>query len=99
MDVVFRGVVAYHIEGDCFENIVFDVEEVPIPFVVGDGATFAERCRQHGWPRDWNPHRESAQDFLARSGARVFDITCSYGLGGWVAATSMDQVVRERSHS
>jgi hypothetical protein len=93
IDVVFRGVIAYHFEGDCLRNIVFGIEEVPPEVVIGDGVRFAERHRSHGWPRGWNPTAESAEQFLSRPGVRVFTLHCSYGAGGWIAAKSMEQCV------
>lgn len=96
VDVVFHGVVAYHFEGDCLQNIVFGIEEVPVEQVVGDGSEFEERHRRHGWPRDWNQPRESFAEFLARVGAKLFEIHCSYGMAGWVAASSMQKLVVER---
>ena len=96
IDVAFSGVVAYDFEGDCLQNIVFDVEEVPVEHIVGDGSVFIERNRQYGWPRDWNPDVESFAQFLARVGAKLFELHCSYGMAGWVAASSMEQVVIEK---
>lgn len=36
IDVIFSGVVAYHFEGDCFCNTVFDIEEVPSARIIGE---------------------------------------------------------------
>ena len=58
IDVIFRGVVAYHFEHDCLENIVFGIEEVSADAIVGDGVAFAERNR-YGWRADGT--RESRQ--------------------------------------
>jgi hypothetical protein len=52
--------------------------------------------RQYGWPGDWNPDVESFAQFLARVGAKLFELHCSYGMAGWVAASSMEQVVIEK---
>ena len=89
IDVVFRGVVAYHFEADCFENIVSEIIQVDPGRVVGDGAGFAERHRMCGWPPEWNPSVETAELFLVRAGARVFELQCSYGMAGWIAAKSI----------
>jgi hypothetical protein len=48
--------------------------------------------RNYGWPSGWTPARESLPEFVARSGGRFFQINCSYGIGGWVAANAMDVV-------
>jgi hypothetical protein len=80
IDVVFSGVVAYHIEADCFENCVFGIEEIAAARVIGDGTVFAARHRLHGWPWKWNPAKETAEQFLTRPGVRVFALDCSYGM-------------------
>ena|SRR5688572_13917193 len=96
IDVIFERVVAYHFEGDCLQNIVFGIEQVSVDQIVGDGSEFAERHRQYGWPRDWNEPRESFAQFLVRVGAKVFELHCSYGMAGWVAASSMRKAIVEK---
>jgi hypothetical protein len=93
IDVVFRGVVAYHFEGDCFHNIVFGVDEVPPTDLVIDRTSFEARFAQHGWPGSWDPKRETPEQFLTRPGVRVFQLGCSYGMGGWIAAQSVDKLI------
>jgi len=95
IDVIFNGVVAYHFEGDCLSNIVFDIEEVPASSIIGDGTTFVERNQTYGSPAGWDPRRESAEEFLSRMGCRMFELSCSLGMHGWVAAERMAQVVRD----
>ena len=91
VDVMFRGLAAYHFEGDCLQNIVFGVEEVPVQHVVGDGVAFLKRFQQTGWPRGWNPERESPVEFLSRPGLKIYELHCSYGMTGWIAAESMER--------
>jgi len=91
IDLVFHGVVAYHFEGDCLANIVSEVIEVPAERVVGDGAAFLQRFQQTGWPRGWNSQRESPSQFLSRPGLKVFELNCSYGMTGWIAAESLEK--------
>jgi hypothetical protein len=93
IDVIFNGVAAYHFEGDCFDNIMVDIEEVTAASIVRDGTTFAERKRLYGWPPDWNSEKESAGDFFSRMGSRLYELHCSYGMYGWVAAEKMQKVV------
>jgi hypothetical protein len=87
IDVIFRGVVAYHFEGDCLQNIVDDVEEVPVDVI---GVAFTRLHDRHGWPAGWDSRREDIRAYLARVGAKAYTIICSYGLHGWVAAASME---------
>jgi hypothetical protein len=95
VDVIFRGVTAYHFEGDCLQNIVFAVDEVSASSIIGDGIVFAERERQYGWPSGWDSRRETAEDFFIRKQCHLFELTCSYGMYGWVAAVSMEQKVQD----
>ena len=97
INVTFTGVIAYHFEGDCLNNVLFGIEEVAPKSVIGDGTAFAERARLYGCPAGWNPDKETPEEFLARSGCRVFEIHCSYGMYGWVAAAEMRQSRQERS--
>ena len=92
LDVTFRGVVAYDFEGDCFGNIVFGIREVAPKDVLVDVTAFEALGRQYGWPPDRDPRTESPEQFLSRPGVRVFLLECSYGMGGWIAAESMDTV-------
>jgi len=94
IDVVFRGVVAYHFEGDCLNNIVLEIEEVSAKRIIGDGSVFAERARMHGWPQGWDDRKEDAQQFFERNHARLFELECAYGMSGWIAAASMEKVVK-----
>jgi len=93
IDVVFRGVVAYHLEGDCLHNIVGRIEEAKPADWWFDRAVFGARFAQYGWPGSWDPKRESPEQLLTRPGVRCFVLECSYGMGGWIAAQSMDTVV------
>ncbi|MDO8677367.1 MAG: hypothetical protein Q7R30_02230 [Acidobacteriota bacterium] len=84
---------AYHFEGDCLQNTVFDITEVSPDLIVGDGAAFTERHRQHGWPAGWDPRNETPQQFFGRLGTKLFELGSSHSMTGWVAAASMEQVV------
>jgi hypothetical protein len=88
--VRFSDVVAYHLEGDCMRNVVFDITEVPIESVVGDGRAFTERHRQAGWPAGWDSASEGPEQFLRRKGCRCFELSSSYGMRGWIAAERME---------
>src|SRR3954447_10042608 len=93
IDVLFTGVIAYHFEGDCLANIVFDIQEVPAASIIGDGTAFTERSRQYGWPAGWNPESETVEEFFSRQGCSTFQLHCSYGMYGWIAAVAMQQKV------
>jgi len=97
IDVIFTCVAAYHFEGDCLGNILFDIEQVPVASIIGDGTMFRERSRLCGWPNAWDPKQEGPEEFFSRLGCKLYEIHCSYGMYGWVAAERMQQIVRSES--
>lgn len=87
-DLIFDGVLAYHFEHDNFANILFDVVEVSIPQLVNAWRPLFEDGSRYVWPGSWNQSPEAAiQHFLAK-GAKAFEVSSSFGLGGWVVADS-----------
>lgn len=89
-DVVFEEVVAYHIEGDTFGTILFDIAEVPVEELFATEAWLFERGKNYGWPAV--PGMRMGQDpleVLAASGVRGFEIQSSCGLDGFVLARAM----------
>ena len=47
----------------------------------------------YGAPPGWDARRETAEQYFSREGCRIFEILCSYGLGGWVAAQCVDRII------
>src|SRR4051812_13075196 len=56
-------------------------------------AAFLGRHRSAGWPHGWDPTFETAEQFLERQGCRCFEVTCSYGMVGWVAAVAEERQI------
>jgi len=87
-DLIFEGVLAYHFENDNFGNILFGVEEIPVPQLVASYRSLFEKGTKYAWPGPWNTSPEvSVRDFESQ-GAKAFEISSSYGLAGWVVAKS-----------
>ena len=87
-DLVFDGVLAYHLENDNFGNILFGVEEVPVPQLVASNRSLFEEGAAYAWPGPWNTSPEAALQHFQSAGAKAFEISSSYGLAGWVVALS-----------
>jgi hypothetical protein len=87
-DLIFEGVLAYYFENDNFENILFAVEEVPLPQLVRADRALFEEGSKYAWPGSWNTSPEAAIQYFETEGARAFEISSSYGLTGWVVAES-----------
>jgi len=86
-DVVFSGVLDYLMEGDLGTNIIAAIAEAPIEPFVRENAPLFEREQKFGWPRSWKGGINETVAHLKKSGAKLWIITSSYGLGGWVLAS------------
>jgi hypothetical protein len=93
-DVVFEGVVAHHFEDVLEGNIRFGIDEVDPEHVVRGWADLFGRRRNYGWPRVPYPDPQELVAVLRRDGVKGYEIGSSYGLCGWVLATTMDVVGR-----
>jgi hypothetical protein len=87
-DLIFEGVLAYHFGHDNFGNILFGVEELPIPQLVGAWRALFEEGSRYAWPGSWNESPDAAIGHFQANGAKAFEISSSYGLAGWVVAKS-----------
>lgn len=92
IDVIFTGVEAYHFEGDCLSNIVFTIDEVSASSDVGKHNEFEERHRQCGWPRGWDINAETFDEFIAKHQCRIFQLSTSCGMNGFVVARAIEYV-------
>jgi len=88
-DIVFRGVLAYHFEGDNFNSIMFDVEEVEPEQIVKQNRALFEEGQRHCWPGSWNESEASAIQHIKKERLKGFFLRASYGMGGWVLAREM----------
>lgn len=88
-DVLFSGVVGYQSEGDNFQNIIFDVEEIEAQTVYDQYRTQFEEGQKHHWPGSWNRSEQSVLAFFAENGIKAYSIWPTMGVGGWVLAKSM----------
>lgn len=83
--VVFTGVEGYHFEQDCFDNILLDVEEVPVKSILEERAEEIRAAADRvTWP--WAKDLGKAQEWLHSHGVHGFLIDSTVGLGGWVLA-------------
>lgn len=98
-DLVFEGVLAYHLENDNFSNILLGVYEIPVAQLVERERSRFEEGFQYAWPGPWNVSPQASIDHLQSKGARAFEIQSAYGLAGWVVAESyrLEAAPRERT--
>ena len=91
-DVIFTGVVAYQFEGDNFQNIISDVEEIEVEAVYDQNRAMFEKGQKYCWPGAWNNSEESVLTYLAENDIKAYSLWPAMGMGGWVLAKSMDFV-------
>jgi hypothetical protein len=94
-DVTFAGVVAHHFECVLHGNILFDIEEVEPALIVKDWANLFASLKNYGWPADI-PYAspDDLISILRERGVKAFQIGSSYGMTGWVLASTMELVAR-----
>ena len=84
--LVFSQVEGYLVQHDLGRNIILSVEEQALDHFLADHeATFADESKW-GWPLFWKGSRERTAQFVSSKGCRVWGISSSYGLSGWVVA-------------
>jgi len=91
-DVIFRGVEAYHLHGDNFQNIVFDITETSVEDILTEDSERFEEGRNYGWPGMWNDSETAMRAYLLERGVRGFSISSSFGMSGWIIAESMERI-------
>jgi hypothetical protein len=93
--LVFLGVEGYFFEHDLGGNILYSIEEEPLDDFLRENAQRFERERKWGWPLFWKGDVESTASHLSGVGAKVYDVSTSYGLSGWILAQSVEEHVLE----
>jgi len=90
-DVVFEGVLDHHFRNAILPSIVFDVEEVEVQAILTrDKALINEGHKIGGWPSFWRESNDGVLEAISNSGCKMFEISSSYGLDGWVAAIACE---------
>jgi len=93
-DIIFRGVEAYRFFQNNFQTIIFDVTEISVEDILSDNKTRFEEGRPYAWPGSWNSSESAMRAHLSERGARGFSLSSSFGMCGWVLATSMERILR-----
>jgi hypothetical protein len=90
-DVVFEGLVDHWFRHPVIPSIVFDVMEADARFLLTrDRALLDEGHRIGGWPSFWRDTVDGMLEAIAAQGGRMWEISSSYGLDGWVVAASCE---------
>lgn len=94
-DVIFTGVSAYHFWQDCFDNIIFDIDETAPETIFRDHRVEFEAGWKYGWPGDWGKTEQSALAHFREHGVRGFILQSSCGMDGWILAKKMEKISRD----
>lgn len=93
-NVVFEGVAAYSFRYDCLGNIIFAIEEKLLENAVREHwSEFDAGYRHSGWPPFWELDKSKAEQRIARlaeNGVKWFELSSSYGMGGWVICRTVE---------
>ena len=87
VDVAFDGVQGYLFERDTLGSVIYSLDEMPIEAWLEANATQLDDGRSDAWPGPWNESLDSVRSYLESRQSRVFVISSSYGLRGWVLAS------------
>ena len=87
-DEIFSEVAGYHFEGDNFQTILFDVNQVSPEEVYSAYRDLFERGKNYAWPFDYSTEQELLRKLNDKS-VKGFVVSSSYGIEGFVLAEGM----------
>ena len=86
VELVFRDVEGYFFRRNATAGVALAVEEQALAsFLAENEAQFSREARW-GWPRFWQGSAERTAAWLASRARRVWTVTASYRLSGWIVA-------------
>lgn len=86
VELVFRDVEGYFFRRNAAADVALAVEEQPLEDFLADNETHFDREARWGWPRFWQGSADRTAAWLAARGRRVWTVSGSYGLSGWIVA-------------
>jgi len=97
-DIVFQDVVAHHFANVLQANILFDVNEKPMPDLVRENESLLLQSWRYGWPPvTYNGDLDVLIESLQKASVRAYVVGSSYGLSGWILAGGCTQVSRDEA--
>ena len=89
--LTFHGVKGYFLEHDLGRNIVSAIKEGGLPEFLEENAPLFSEEKKWGWPLFWKGSTYATMEYLAENHAKLWEISTSYGLCGWVVATGASE--------
>jgi len=96
-DIIFKGYFTHIFSNEQKGSIIFGIEERMSTYFCERERELIEKNRKHCWPINYQTPDTKGElnKFIQDNGYKVFDISSSYGLCGWVLAKRMEIVVSE----
>ena len=89
----FQGSVAHKFPHALMPSWAFDLVELPAEVLLArEWDDIAEGFRLAGWPGNWADSLENALAFCKVNAVVGYDLESSYGMYGWVLASSVERV-------
>ena len=88
VELVFRDVEGYFFRRNAAADVTLAVEEQQLQSFLADNEAHFAREARWGWPRFWQGSAEQTAAWLATRGRRVWTVSASYGLSGWIVAAA-----------
>lgn len=88
--ITFSGVSAYHLEGDDFKTILFDISEGTIKEIFNNHRQLFLDNKNYCWPIKYESEDELIES-MSKQGMRAFLIESSCGMGGWIWAKDISK--------
>src|SRR6267143_541898 len=86
-----HGVKGYFLEHDLGSNIVFEIKEGGLAEFLDENAPLFNEEKKWGWPLFWKGSTSTTMEYLSQNHAKLWEISTSYGLSGWVVATGVSE--------
>jgi hypothetical protein len=86
VELVFRDVEGYFFRRNATAGVALAVEELELESFLADNEAQFSREARWGWPRFWQGSAERTTDWLVARARRVWTVTASYRLSGWIVA-------------
>lgn len=96
--ISFEGYLAHTFENEMKGSVIFDIQECPLDLFFKNEFALIKERKCFGWPISYETEN-GLMEFLQTHEYKVFEISSSYGLCGWVFAKQVEVTVNEPSIS
>ena len=94
--VIYTGYLAHIFVNEMKGSMIFDIQECLLDHFIKREFILLKQRQLSGWPISYETESELIMFFQTHE-YKIYEISSSYGLCGWVFAKQMDIVVNEQS--